>query len=150
MESVQFVVEVHSSDEFGEAPVFAVVEITPDFLGRLNSLSALCRTHALESVSVSAAPAYWHREDELRIVGSSLLVHGDMFWYEAYPKHATYQVDTHGVNIEALLRMVEAEEGCDELSGMEYHYGILFHSGSSPEELAHTYLEALLEEEGGQ
>lgn len=141
MKTVQMVVEVHATNEFGDTPQFAVVELTPAFFERLGELSALCRRYGLESVSVSAGPASWHREEELRITGDSLRVFGDMFWFEAYPKHGNYQIETQSVNIPALTDITrDPGKQRDDTSGLEFHDDFLIAS-SFPEELAARYHE---------
>lgn len=141
MKTVQLLMEVHATDEYGDAPEFAVVEITQDFLERLSVLSALCKSNGLESVSVSAGPESWHREEELRITGDSLRVFGDVFWFEAYPKHGNYQVETQSVDIPALTDIArDPGKQRDDTLGLEFHDGILIAS-SFPEELADRYRE---------
>ncbi len=141
MKTVQLMMEVHATVEFGDSPEFAVVEITQDFLDRLGVLSALCKSNGLESVSVSAGPASWHREEELRITGDSLRVFGDMFWFEAYPKHGNYQIETQSVNIPALTDITrDPGKQRDDTSGLEFHDDFLIAS-SFPEELAARYHE---------
>lgn len=141
MKTVQLMMEVHATVEFGDSPEFAVVEITQDFLDRLGVLSALCKSNGLESVSVSAGPASWHREEELRITGDSLRVFGDVFWFEAYPKHGNYQIETQSVDIPALTDIAhDPGKQRDATSGLEFHDGFLIAS-SFPEELAARYHE---------
>lgn len=141
MKNVQLIMEVHATDEFCDAPEFAVMEITQDFLERLGVLSTLCKSNGLESVSVSAGPARWHREDELRITGDSLRVFGDVFWFEAYPKHGNYQVETQSVDIPALTDIVrDPGKQREDTPGLEFHDGFLIASSFS-EELAATYHE---------
>jgi len=141
MKTVQLMMDVHATDEFGDAPEFAVVEITQDFLERLGVLSALCKRNGLESVSVSAGPASWHREEELRISGDSLRVFGDVFWFEAYPKYGNYHVETQSVDIPALADIArDPGKQRDATSGLEFHDGFLIAS-SFPEEVAARYHE---------
>ncbi|MBC2731196.1 hypothetical protein [Thiobacillus sp.] len=141
MKTVQLMMEVHATVEFGDSPEFAVVEITQDLLERLGVLSALCKSNGLESVSVSAGPASWHREEELRITGDSLRVFGDVFWFEAYPKHGNYQIETQSVDIPALTDIAhDPGKQRDATSGLEFHDGFLIAS-SFPEELAARYHE---------
>ena len=141
MKTVQLMMDVHATDEFGDTPEFAIVEITQDLLERLGVLSALCKRNGLESVSVSAGPASWHREEELRITGDSLRVFGDVFWFEAYPKHGNYQIETQSVDIPALTDIArDPGKQRDATSGLEFHDGFLIAS-SFPEELAARYHE---------
>lgn len=146
MKSVQLVVDVHATDEYGDAPEFAVIEVTLALLGRLADLSRLCKLHGLESVSVTAGPTTWHREEELRITGDSLRIFGDVFWFEAYPKHAHYRVETSSIDIQALTRLCsDAGKQADPIGEMAFIDGVLYRS-SYPDDLAAAYREASEEE----
>jgi hypothetical protein len=102
-EPFTLVVKARATGEFGEGPDYAEVSVTPEFIERLLRLSRLCEEHGLESVTTPGAVDRWDREDELRIRGDSLRVWKDTFWFEAYPKHADYSVETAAIDIDSIV-----------------------------------------------
>jgi hypothetical protein len=102
-EPFTLVVAAQATDEFGEGPDYAEVSVTPGFIEHLLRLSRLCEEHGLESVTTPGAVDRWDREDELRIRGDSLRVWKDTFWFEAYPKHADYNVESAAIDIANLV-----------------------------------------------
>lgn len=149
MKTFQLVVDVRATDEFGDAPAFAAIEVTPEFLARLCELSELCKRYALESVNVSSGQVTWQRSDEFRITGDSLRVYGEDFWFEAYPKHAYYQIETAAVCIPDLIKAAgDGDEGTQGgfYGDLEFHDGILF-GGGYPSDLVEIYQDAMEKEE---
>jgi hypothetical protein len=62
-----------------------------------------------------------------------------VFWFEAYPKHGNYQIETQSVDIPALTDIArDPGKQRDATSGLEFHDGFLIAS-SFPEELAARY-----------
>ncbi len=102
-EPFKLIVEAYAVSEFGDGPAYAEITVRPLLMERLLDLSRLCEQEGLESITVSAGPDKWDREDELRIRGDSLRVFGDEFWFEAHPKHADYSVETRGIRIADLV-----------------------------------------------
>jgi hypothetical protein len=102
-EPFTLVVRARAISEFGEGPDYAEVSVTPEFIEHLLRLSRLCKEHGLESVTTPDAVDRWDQEDELRIRGDSLRVLKDVFWFEAWPKHADYNVETEGIDIASLV-----------------------------------------------
>lgn len=105
------IVEVRSTSDFGEAPSWARVAVDPSFLLNLVQMFGLCEDNDLKSVSISLCPEAWHREDDLHIRGDSLRVCDSSFWFEGYPKHADYNVETILINIYDLLKAIEIGRG---------------------------------------
>jgi hypothetical protein len=102
-EPFTLVVKAQATDEFGEGPDYAEVSVTPEFIEHLLRLSRLCEEHGLESVTTQDGVNRWDREVELRISGNSLRVWGDTFWFEAWPKHVDYYVETAAIDIANLV-----------------------------------------------
>jgi hypothetical protein len=107
------VVEAHAISEFGDSPKYAKLGVTPGFIEHLLALSNLCQEHQLESVTTNDAVDLWDRGEELRIRGDSLRVLKDAFWFEAYPKHADYNIETRAMILDDLIRVVKAGIGGD-------------------------------------
>jgi hypothetical protein len=93
------VVRARAVSEFVEAPEYAEIHVTPQFVEKLARLSRLCKEHGLRSVTTGDAVERWDQEDELRIRGNSLRIYGDDFWFEAYPKYGNYNVETVAISI---------------------------------------------------
>lgn len=137
MELIKMVVEAGSGDAYLQAPQFAVVGISTEFLQRVLELSGICKGRNLQNVSVACSPDEWDNADELRLVDDSLLISGDFFWFEATPKHSASEVFTSLVEIS---RLIEAVNLGREYPDMLLKSGVLY-CGSIPEELADTYIE---------
>jgi hypothetical protein len=60
-------------------------------------------------VTIRRSPDEWDREDELRIVGDHLEVHGTDWWFSAQPKHSNYGVETVYMTLDALRAAVAGE-----------------------------------------
>ncbi|MDX1252197.1 MAG: hypothetical protein IDH49_08145 [Gammaproteobacteria bacterium] len=50
--------------------------------------------------------AVWDNEDEHRIRGNRLVITDDCFWFSAYPKHASYDVETAEIGFSSLVKAV--------------------------------------------
>jgi hypothetical protein len=141
MENFKLVIEATAQTDFGDSPGYAVIEVDQAFLDRLATLSRVCSNNGLQSVTVSGGPAQWERKDELGITGDSLHVWGDSFWYEAYPKHDSYGIETRGIEIQELKRIGIAGANSDtENEYFEWNEGVLFFSDGISGELADRYL----------
>jgi hypothetical protein len=144
MKNFKLVAEAFALDEYGDGPAFAEIDVDQEFLDRLLALSRVCADNGLESLTVTSSPRRWDGEDELCIVGDSLRVWGDEFWFEAHPKHMDYNVETRGIAISELIRIAhDGESGsAPETTGHAcflWLNGVLFHS-SFPEELADRFM----------
>lgn len=103
------ILETYSDNEYGDAPSWARVVLTPKLVDDVKRLSGLCAEYGLKHVGTSDAPAEWHREDELRIRCDTLLVDKEDFWFEAAPKHANYSVETRMLLITSLEKALYGE-----------------------------------------
>lgn len=110
-EPFKLIVEAYACDEFGDGPAYAVVTVDQPFLDKLVRFSRVCQENGLKSVTGDVGPDRWDGEDELRLRGDSLQVYGDSFWFTAYPKHASYNVETRNIEIGDLLDIAEAGPG---------------------------------------
>ena len=128
IETFELVIDAYALNEWGDGPAYAVVNVDRAFCDRLVRLRRLCGDNDLESVTVAAGPDRWENQDELRIRGDSLRVCGDAFWFEAYPKHADYGVETRSIEIDALLKIAAAgpnappESDCFRWSDSRLYY----------------------------
>jgi hypothetical protein len=101
-EPFTLVVKAYPTSNFGEGPEYAEISVTPDFIEHLLKLSKLCEDHGLQSVTTSDAVDRWDMDHELRITGDSMRVWDGTFWFEAWPKHADYHVETLAIEIASL------------------------------------------------
>ena len=96
----------HAVSEFADGPAWVRVELTEDFLQRVERLSDLCLEHGLRSVTTHAAPDEWDLQDELRLTYDRLEVYGDSLWFSCSPKHGTYECETHAIGLEDLKALI--------------------------------------------
>lgn len=145
MENFKLVIEARALDDYGDGPDFAVIEVSQTFVDRLIQLSRMCAVNGLESVTVSAGPDEWDQEDKLRISGDSLFVSDDRFWFEAYPKHATFHVETQGMPVDEFVHLALAGSSVVVVAAgifndnFKWQDGVLYFS-NLPEELVDRYL----------
>lgn len=138
----KLVVEVGCTSDYLAAPSFAVVDITPAFMQRLERLRAVCKDHDIQRVSVCSSPDEWDGQDTLRITGNELNVSDDYFWFEACLKHSDSEINTCLVNIDHLTRVVNSGSTDPERPDMLLQLGILY-CGGVPEDLADIHLQHL-------
>lgn len=96
----------HAVSDHADGPAWARIELTEEFLQRVEQLSALCVEHKLRSVTIHAAPDEWDLQDELRLTYDRLEVHGDSLWFSCSPKHGTYECETHAIGLEDLKALI--------------------------------------------
>lgn len=132
------VVGARANDEFGEAPAWAEVTVSPEFLQTLMRLRRICQENDLESVTVPKCPDRWDREGDLLIRGDSLCVWQDDFWFEAHPKYASYGVETVAVGIADLATVATLNT---EGAGFRRVGEKVFHSESDLDEFIQVYQE---------
>ena len=111
---VQLYVSAHADDEFGESPGWLRTTLTEEFLSTVRQLQTLCASHKLESVEVYEA-GEWENEEEFHLRGDKMHVDSRWFWYQAYPKHATYNVESSLLTIEELFEALSTGKGTNEL-----------------------------------
>lgn len=96
----------HAVSDHADGPAWARIELTEEFLRKVEQLSALCSEHKLRSVTTHAAPDEWDLQDELRLTYDRLEVHGDSLWFSCSPKHGTYECETHAIGLEDLKALI--------------------------------------------
>ena len=99
----------HAVNEFADGPAWVRVELTEDFLQRVERLSALCLEHGLRSVTVHDKPAEWDLQDELNLSWDRLEVHGESVWFSCSPKHGTYECESKAIGLGELRSVIEGE-----------------------------------------
>ena len=92
----------HAVSEHADGPAWARVELTEEFLRKVERLSALCAEHKLRSVTTHDAPAEWDLQDELSLTWDRLEVYGNSLWFSCSPKHGTYECETQAFGLEDL------------------------------------------------
>ena len=99
----------HAVNEFADGPAWVRVELTEDFLQRVERLSDLCLEHGLRSVTVQDEPAEWDLQDELNLSWDRLEVHGESVWFSCSPKHGTYECESKAIELGELRSVIEGE-----------------------------------------
>ena len=99
----------HAVNEFADGPAWVRVELTEDFLQRVERLSDLCLEHGLRSVTVQDEPAEWDLQDELNLSWDRLEVHGESVWFSCSPKHGTYECESKAIGLGELRSVIEGE-----------------------------------------
>lgn len=117
--------EACATNEY-EGPLYARLEVTPDFISSLRKLRALCSEHGLSQARVTAAPQEWGPpgiEDGMRLEAPELVVTSHLFWFTDVPKHLPFHIETA---FEVIDRFIDIVSGPGEP----------IYLGVDPEELA--------------
>src|SRR5579883_3466715 len=101
--AVRLVMEVEAFAEGAVCPRWAMTSITPQFVARIEHLQELCRRERLSWVREDTPLERWEGEEEHRIRGEQLVVGPDRFFFLAHPKHADFDIETAGLDIEDFL-----------------------------------------------
>lgn len=75
----------------------------------VQKLGALCIEHGLSECRIYDSPE-WDGNDEWRMSSEEMVVTPSSFWFVAYPKNATYHVETRAVEISDLLEKLRNGE----------------------------------------
>lgn len=130
-------------NDYGQAPEWAEITVTPEFMSALERLAGICRSEGLESVSVKRSPDRWGCDEE-DIWGDSLRVTDDCFMFEASPIQDGFSIESRMVRLSDLRRLVRNGGALDGLSDcFALRDGVVFYSHSDPEALAERYFEEL-------
>ena len=108
-----------------DGPTWVKVELTKEFLQRVEHLSALCLEHNLRSVTTHDAPAEWDLGDELRLIYDRLEVYGLFFWFACVTKFDNYLYGSGSLTLEILRALIAAEPGNTHEKNL-LKYGFIF------------------------
>mgnify|MGYP000364901871 CR=1 FL=1 len=100
--------EACATNEY-EGPIYARLEVTPDFIGTLHRLRALCAEHGLEQARIAAAPDQWgpgNMEKDMRLEAPQLVVTPHLFWFTDVPKHMPFHIETAFETIDRFVATV--------------------------------------------
>ena len=103
----------YAVSDYVDGPAWARVELTEDFLQRVERLSALCLEHGLRSVTVHDKPAEWDMQDDLRLTYDRLEVYGDSLWFTCSPKHGSYECESKAIGLAQLRAIAEGRSEDD-------------------------------------
>lgn len=123
--------EAYACDEWGEGPAWAKLEITQVFVDELHKLQTQCLRDKV-SISVDRTVIEWDCDDTLRLRGDEMHVTPSSVWFSAYPKHASYSVETRLMDIKDLFEAIEGKNTV----WLAWADGVLFHDGSSAKDFA--------------
>ena len=99
----------HAVSDHADGPAWARIEVTEEFLRKVEQLYALCAEHKLRSVTTHAAPDEWDLQDELSLTWDRLEVHGSILWFSCSPKHGTYECESDVIELAQLRRLLEGK-----------------------------------------
>jgi hypothetical protein len=108
-------VGAHATDE-GGGPEWARIDVTPDFIRRLESLRAACHRYALNETSIVDAPAFWGPDiswNHMPLFKPRLVVTADSFWFTVNPSRRVCAFETLPLSLNWLITTVA--EGGDPL-----------------------------------
>ena len=97
------------TNEYGESPSYAQVELTPALLERVHTQRALIALHGLMSIT-SRADVRWGNSDKLRLDGDEMTVGQSGFWFQVYVKHQDGHVETEALPFELLTQFASGEQ----------------------------------------
>lgn len=135
-EPFRLVIEAHSVMGEADAPAWAEIIVTPDFVSKILHLRKLCSDEELDIAGVHWSPDRWDREDDLQICPGTLFVTKNEFWFEAYPKHDWGNFETKAVRIADLDEICRKKnKKCRVLDG------IVFYDLLDPDYVMESYFE---------
>jgi hypothetical protein len=105
-------VGAQATDE-GGGPEWARIDVTPDFIRRLESLRAACHRYALNETSIVDAPAFWGPGvswNHMPLFKPRLVVTADSFWFTVNPSRRVCAFETLPLSLNWLITTV-AEGG---------------------------------------
>lgn len=88
--------EVHSTNEFADAPSFFWIEVSEILIWSLEALQVLC-TNGITRIYGDCSEGVWEseeREEELRLQGNEIAVSKHGFWFQTYAKHGDGHFET--------------------------------------------------------
>lgn len=140
-------VEGFSCSEHGEGPAWVRVELTPDFLAKVQKLAmSVVRGQGLEYAVVSYAPTDWDDEDSsgrsFHLGDWRLYVSRDDFWFRGVPKHRDYAVESRAVPMSVLAELLKG--GSERRTDFLLSGDAIFYDGGSAEGLMAEVLERRL------
>lgn len=102
---VRVFVGTTTTSEYGDYPLFASFDVTPNFFRAIRHMQQLVKNNNLASVREDWN-INWASNDEFRMQDNEIIVFDDSFCFNAYPKHADYEVETRLVSIDDLENLV--------------------------------------------
>lgn len=113
--------QVHATAEFGEAPAYAVCELTDTFVQQIKILREISAQYGLSECRVYADVA-WSEEFDFSLRGEELVVASKHFWFTAYVKHTDYDVETETMTFDELNAALARSEAevfhADDIDGL--------------------------------
>ncbi len=103
--SLTVFVKANAIDDWGNSPRWASFSIDNVWLARLQICAIVVRDNNFALAEVDDGPA-WDDEDIHRLCGNRLVITADSFWFTAYPKHTTYDVETVEISFRSFIKAV--------------------------------------------
>lgn len=97
----QMVVKVNPTHSFGQSPLVARIDLTPEFVARVHELQGTAIRLNVALISEERAPC-WDLANDFKIQGQLLVVSRHDFWFSGRPDDENYRVETDAVLISDL------------------------------------------------
>ncbi|KWT98280.1 hypothetical protein APY03_0415 [Variovorax sp. WDL1] len=129
-------------DEFGEAPRWAKVTLDQAFMDQLLAMRTRCIEQNLDLQATSAEPEAWQEDGMFprRVSGTAVYVNKGGWWFQGYPKHCNYAIETRMVEIETLLTVLKTRTSSEYLA---WHGDVLVYETAGDMQ---PFVESLIEE----
>ncbi|WP_371436328.1 hypothetical protein [Polaromonas sp.] len=108
------VIEASSTSDFGDSPDMGILQCTPAFLRTLTKMAARAHDMGVDCIQVSPyttgtnvpvwGPAV--RVQDMHLGPETLHITKTEFWFTAYPKHDSHEINTTAINIADLVKDV--------------------------------------------
>ncbi|MCC5612036.1 hypothetical protein LC612_36215 [Nostoc sp. CHAB 5834] len=126
-----------STDEFGESPEWAKLEVTQAFVDHIHNLQTTAIRNSVET-TVDYYPDEWGFD--IRISFSSLIVDKTSFYFRAAVKHSSEYVETRMIEIKDFFQAFENPSDLDS-SYRGWADGAFFSHGVSAKQFARELLD---------
>lgn len=112
--SKTLVVRANSTSEYGDGPVFAVIDSPDVLLAKVKGLQQVIVDFGLSEVRIISSPEAWGPgdiEDELRLQCPELVVCSTSFWFTDNPKHCSWNIETTAMDVALVEKAIVESEG---------------------------------------
>lgn len=131
------VVAASNTDEFGDSPEWAKVEVNQEFVNSLHKYQTIAIRDSLDA-SINDEPNEWG--GDLRYAFCTLEIDKTCFYFRAAVKHSSEYVETRSIEIKEFFRAIENPRDLN-VSHMGWADGVLFSEGNSAKKFARYLLD---------
>jgi hypothetical protein len=117
---VKLLVNVYACTDEGEAPAWAAILVTQEFINQLLELKRMGFDKDLDSVAVSSSEVSWAGEEDnfrsFRIRNEELHVNQFGWYFSGDPKHCSYSVETRMIDFLEFFKALSEHASTDCLT----------------------------------